>query len=72
LKALGDRYEQAPAKHQGILPAAFAEHHGHEVDTQGDSFFAAFPRGRDGVNCAVAAQRELPDHDWPEGGAITL
>jgi len=66
-KALGDKYEQVLAEHQGILRAAFAEHNGHEVDTQGDSFFAAFTRARDAINCAVAAQRELMAHEWPDG-----
>jgi peptide/nickel transport system substrate-binding protein len=72
VKALGDRYEQVLAEHQGILRAAFAAHHGHEVDTQGDSFFVAFRRARDAVNCAVDAQHALPAHDWPEGVAVKV
>jgi class 3 adenylate cyclase len=29
-------------EHRDLLRAAFARHDGYEVDTQGDSFFAAF------------------------------
>ena len=72
LKALGDGYEQVLAEHQGILRAAFAQHHGHEVDTQGDSFFVAFSRARDAINCAVTAQRALAAADWPAGGAVKV
>ena len=33
-----------------ILRDAFAEHGGHEIDTQGDSFFVAFRRAKDAVS----------------------
>ena len=46
LKQLGgDRYGGALADHQRILREAFAEHGGHEIDTQGDSFGASSPSG---------------------------
>ena len=51
------------AEHQRILRAAFAAHGGHEVDTQGDSFFVAFRRAKDAVAAAVDAQRDLAAHD---------
>ena len=37
----GDRYSAALADHQRVLREAFVEHGGHEIDTQGDSFFVA-------------------------------
>ena len=46
LKQLRDRYGEALAEHQRILREAFAAHDGHEIDTQGDSFFVAFARAR--------------------------
>src|SRR5256885_8748622 len=67
LRALGDRYEQVLAEHQRLLRAAFAAHHGHEVDTQGDSFFVAFRRAGDAIAAALAGQRALAANDWPEG-----
>ena len=45
---------------------------GTEVDTQGDAFFYSFPRARDGVAGAVAAQRALAEHEWPEGAEVKV
>jgi peptide/nickel transport system substrate-binding protein len=72
LRALGDRYEAVLAEHQRILRDAFAAHHGHEVDTQGDSFFVAFRRARDALGAALEAQRALAAHEWPEGTAVKV
>ena len=72
LNRLGPRYADLLAEHQRIVRAAVAAHHGREVDTQGDSFFLAFRRGKDAVAAAVAIQRDLAGHAWPEGGAIKL
>ena len=46
---------------------AFAEHDGREVHTEGDAFFVAFARATDAIAAAVAAQRALAAHPWPEG-----
>jgi predicted ATPase/class 3 adenylate cyclase len=67
LNALGERYADALTEHRRLLRAAFGEHRGSEVDTQGDAFFYAFPRAHDAVAGAVAAQRALASHVWPEG-----
>jgi len=67
LKQLRDRYGEALADHQQLLREVFAEHGGHEIDTQGDSFFVAFRRAKDTVTAAVACQRRLAEHAWPEG-----
>jgi len=72
LKRLGPAYAGALAEHQEIVRAAAAAHHGREVDTQGDSFFIAFRRGKDAVGAAVAIQRDLAAHAWPEGGVIKV
>jgi predicted ATPase/class 3 adenylate cyclase len=72
LHALGERYAEALAEHRRLLRTAFAEHRGCEVDTQGDAFFYAFPRAHDAVAGAVAAQRALAAHAWPEGLALRV
>ena len=54
------------------MRAAFHQHHGHEVDTQGDAFFVAFARATDAVMAAVAAQRALASHSWPEGVTVRV
>ena len=57
LRELGaDGYAAALAGHRSILRAAFAEHGGVEVDTQGDAFFVVFPTA-DGALAAAARRR---------------
>ncbi len=50
----------------------FERWHGHEVDTQGDSFFAAFPSAQQAVSCAAEAQRALAAHVWPRGVTVRV
>jgi peptide/nickel transport system substrate-binding protein len=73
LKQLGgDRYGEALADHQRILRELFAEGGGHEIDTQGDSFFVAFRRAKDAVSTAVEAQRRLTAHAWPDDTSLRV
>jgi class 3 adenylate cyclase/DNA-binding CsgD family transcriptional regulator/tetratricopeptide (TPR) repeat protein len=72
LKRLRDRYGAVLAQHQHLLREAFAAYGGQEVDTQGDAFFVAFPRARDAVQAAIAAQRALAAHEWPEGEELRV
>ena len=67
LRQLREGYTGVLAEHQRLLRYAFGKHGGHEVDTQGDSFFVAFLRPRDAVLAAVAAQRSIESHRWPPG-----
>ena len=66
LKRLGERYGEVLLGYQRLLRAAFAEAAGHEVDTQGDAFFVVFPRAKDALAGALAAQRALRDEAWPK------
>src|SRR5919206_1911528 len=59
LQELGDGYGQALHEHRRRLRAAFAEHEGVEVDTQGDAFFVAFARASNAVAAAADCQRAL-------------
>ncbi len=72
LHRLGGRYEEVLAEHERILRSAIDAHGGRVVDTQGDSFFAAFPRAKDAVAAAVDAQRDLAAHAWPEDAAVAV
>jgi YVTN family beta-propeller protein len=72
LKELGGSYSEVLSEHQRILREAFAAHGGHEVDTQGDSFFVAFRRAKDAVAAAVDAQRDLSAQTWPEGATVKV
>jgi class 3 adenylate cyclase len=70
LEQLGDRYAEVDREHRRILREQLGEAGGREMDNQGDAFFFSFARARDAVAGAVAAQRELADHSWPEGVAV--
>ena len=59
LRELGDEYVHALAAHRRVLRAAFADHSGFEVDTQGDAFFVAFARAGDALDAARDGQRGL-------------
>ena len=60
LRELGaERYVRALERHRAILRDAFRRHGGVEVDTQGDSFFVAFPTAPGAVAAATEAQAEL-------------
>jgi len=72
LKRLRDRYGEALADHQQILRDSFAKHDGHEIDTQGDSFFVAFRRAKDAVAAAIACQRRLAEHTWPDESQLRV
>ena len=66
LQQLGERWGDALGEHRGLLRGAFDEAGGREVEVQGDAFFAVFARARDAVAAAVAAQRALAAHTWPD------
>lgn len=70
LEQLGDRYAEMLREHRRILRERLGEADGREIDTQGDAFFFSFERAKDAVSGAVAAQRALGAHDWPDGLAV--
>ncbi len=73
LKRLGRApYGELLSDQQRLLREAFAAHRGEEIDTQGDSFFVAFRSASDAVAAAVAIQRTLADHDWPDGADVRV
>src|SRR5438552_1986917 len=61
LHGLGDEYGEALREHRRRLRAAFADHEGVEVDTQGDAFFIGFARATDVVRRpGVGARSDRP------------
>jgi class 3 adenylate cyclase/catechol 2,3-dioxygenase-like lactoylglutathione lyase family enzyme len=66
-RRLGERYAEVLAEHLRVLRTAVNDAGGHEIDTQGDSLFAAFPRAKNAALAAVAAQRALAEREWPDG-----
>ena len=72
LRRLRDRYGEVLGDHNKLLRAAFTDSGGSEIDSQGDAFFFCFRRARDAVRAAVAGQRALQAHEWPEDGAVRV
>ena len=54
LRQVGEQYGDLLDSCRHLLRTAFQQYHGHEVDTQGDSFFVAFARATDAIAAAVA------------------
>jgi predicted ATPase/class 3 adenylate cyclase len=69
---LGDRYSEAVSAQRALQHAAFAAHGGHEMDTQGDSFFVVFESAAEAVRSCVAAQRAVASHAWPDGAVVRV
>ena len=67
LQQLGDRYAEVLSTHHRLLRTAIQGAQGQVVDTQGDAVFAAFPRARDALLAAIAAQRAVQARPWPDG-----
>ena len=65
LQRLGGSYAEVLAGHHEIIRSGLAAHHGREVDTQGDAFFAVFAAPSACVAAAVEMQRALSAHRWP-------
>jgi len=65
LDKLGEQYVTALAEHHEILRAALQKWRGHEMDTQGDSFFVTFAEALDAVQCVAEIQRAFAEHTWP-------
>src|SRR3970040_89587 len=72
LQSLGDRYAEVLAAQRQLLREACQASGGQRVDTQGDAVFVAFPRARDALAAAVAAQQAIAAHPWPEGISVRV
>jgi len=72
LTQLDDRYATMLAECRQVLRTAFGQWNGDVVDTQGDAFFVVFARATDAVSAAVAAQRVLASHTFPEDVAVQV
>lgn len=72
LQELGDGYGDVVRDHRRLLREELGAKGGAEVDTPGDAFFYSFPRAKDAVAGAVAAQRALAEHEWPNSAQVRV
>src|SRR5436190_6013214 len=71
-RRLGDNWVDVLVEHHRLLREAFEEAGGEGIGTQGDAFFVAFRRPKDAALAALAAQRSLATHEWPEGVSVRV
>ena len=72
LSRLGSAYADALDGHRRELRAAWANHGGTELGTEGDSFYVVFPDATKAVGAAIEAQRRLFAFPWPAGEQIQV
>jgi DNA-binding NarL/FixJ family response regulator/class 3 adenylate cyclase len=72
VRKLRDGYTTVFEDHKRLLRGAWEACAGQELDAEGDSFFVAFRRPRHAVDAAVAAQRALSAHTWPDDAAVRV
>ena len=72
LERLGQQYQPLIADMRRIIRAAAAEAGGHEIDFRGDELFIAFADAASAVSAAVASQRALLGHDWPDDAGVRV
>jgi class 3 adenylate cyclase len=69
---LGEAYVEIDAAHYELLRQAFENAGGIIVERAGDTLVVVFTRARAATEGAVAAQRALAAHPWPEGVALRV
>src|SRR2546422_8295990 len=72
VRRLRERYGDTLAEHQRLLRSACAEAGGQEIAAHGDSLFVVFRKASEAVRAAVAAQRALAQHAWPEAAELRV
>jgi predicted ATPase/class 3 adenylate cyclase len=72
LQELGDAYAAALSTHRELIRVAVAEGDGHEMGTEGDSFFVVFDSARAAVQTCLRAQQALQRHEWPMGSRLRV
>ena len=70
LQQLGAHYAELLTAYRHLLRTACHTYHGQEVDTQGDAHFAVFSLAHNALMAAVATQRALATHAWPEAVVV--
>ena len=72
IQRLGEGYPQVLLAHHTVLREALAANGGHELRTEGDSFFIVFDSALQACAGAAAAQQALHAHQWPDGGEVRI
>src|SRR5947207_15017718 len=63
--ALGDAFPRLLDEHFSLLDEVVTANDGTVVSSEGDSLFAVFPAARHAMAAAIAGQRAIAAHGWP-------
>lgn len=72
LRRLGPDYQSMLEDHRGLVRNCILNNGGHEITTEGDSFFVVFGRASDAVRAAVEAQIAHSQHLWPPDAELRM
>jgi class 3 adenylate cyclase len=72
VQRLGEGYAPLLADTRRLIRAAVRRAGGVEVDARADEFFAVFKQPHAALHAAIAIQRAVRDHGWPDGAAVRL
>jgi predicted ATPase/class 3 adenylate cyclase len=72
IQQLGERYPEVLLAHHTIQREALAANGGHELRTEGDSFFIVFKSALEACAGAAAVQTMLAKHAWPDDGQVRV
>ena len=72
IQQLGDRYPDVLLAHHTIQREALRANGGHELRTEGDSFFIVFDSALHACAGAAAVQKALSEYSWPDGGRVRV
>jgi DNA-binding NarL/FixJ family response regulator/class 3 adenylate cyclase len=69
---LGGDYSHVLEEHRRLVRDAAGTEGGLEIDSRGDEMLLVFTDARAAVDAAVAAQRALAAHPWPDGMSVRV
>jgi len=69
---LEDAWHGVLVEHRSLVRAAVNDSNGSEIDCRGDEFFVAFDDAGAAAEAAVAAQRSMAKHPWPEDTELRI
>jgi predicted ATPase len=72
LRELGAAYAGVLSDQRRIMRDAIAANDGHEMGTEGDSFFVVFTTAESAVRAATETQRGLAANVWPAGATVSV
>jgi class 3 adenylate cyclase/CheY-like chemotaxis protein len=69
---LAHDFQDVLVEHRSLVRSAVAERNGVEIDVRGDEFFVAFDDAAAAVHAAIAAQRAISSHTWPQDAELRI